>query len=164
MPSHSDIPLLPSLFSSFRHGQDPPSKWERSLHWPHLRRQGHPQERRRGGLLPRYVFSSIPPSFPPSLPHTICVLDDKSCHRPPLLTRPSFPPSLPRSLFLGLGANLAGVTPEKAIKLAANDLLREALELPDGTLPLHREMMAGAGMKGGREGGSEEGHSMRRKN
>lgn len=24
----------------------------------------------------------------------------------------------------GLGANLAGVTPEKAIKLAANDLLR----------------------------------------
>jgi hypothetical protein len=41
---------------------------------------------------------------------------------------------------------LAGVTPEKAIKLAANDLLREALELPDGTLPLHREMMAGAGM------------------
>lgn len=47
--------------------------------------------------------------------------------------------------YRGLGANLAGVTPEKAIKLAANDLLREALELPDGTLPLHREMMAGAG-------------------
>lgn len=86
-------------------------------------------------------------------------------------------------LSIGLGPNLAGVTPEKAIKLAANDLLRwdcleglfcwpigtndgtlsdltfflilfvivwslyyrEALELPDGTLPLHREMMAGAG-------------------
>ena len=76
-----------------------------------------------------------------------------------LLTDP-LPPSLPPSLtlsFPGLGANLAGVTPEKAIKLAANDLLREALELPDGTLPLHREMMAGAGKKGGREGGREGG-------
>ena len=32
-----------------------------------------------------------------------------------------------RSLYKGIGANLVGVTPEKAIKLAANDFFREQL-------------------------------------
>lgn len=47
--------------------------------------------------------------------------------------------------YRGLGANLVGVTPEKAIKLAANDVLREHLTLCDGRLPLEREIIAGAG-------------------
>ena len=48
-------------------------------------------------------------------------------------------------MFQGLGANLVGVTPEKAIKLAANEYLREKLGEDEGPLPLHYEMLAGAG-------------------
>jgi solute carrier family 25 aspartate/glutamate transporter 12/13 len=47
--------------------------------------------------------------------------------------------------YKGLGANLVGVTPEKAIKLAANEYLREKLGEDEGPLPLHYEMLAGAG-------------------
>merc|ERR1712146_301951 len=50
-----------------------------------------------------------------------------------------------RGFYKGLGPNLVGVTPEKAIKLAANDLFREAMEKPDGSLSLGAEMAAGAG-------------------
>lgn len=45
----------------------------------------------------------------------------------------------------GLAPNLVGVTPEKAIKLAANDVFREYLEKPDGSIALHHELLAGAG-------------------
>lgn len=48
-----------------------------------------------------------------------------------------------RAMYKGLGANLVGVSPEKAIKLGANDFFRETLELPDGSLPLSRQIMAG---------------------
>jgi len=51
----------------------------------------------------------------------------------------------PRALYRGLAANLIGVTPEKAIKLAANEVFREALENPDGSIALHNEILAGAG-------------------
>lgn len=49
--------------------------------------------------------------------------------RPSMINRPTFPLTqmyvlCMLCLYTGLGANLAGVTPEKAIKLAANDLLR----------------------------------------
>jgi len=47
--------------------------------------------------------------------------------------------------YRGLGANLVGVTPEKAIKLAVNDILREKLTHTDGTLSIEREILAGAG-------------------
>ena len=147
-----------------RHGQNPPAIRLHPLHRPGLRRPGHLEKRRRGGLLPRYVhplfdppthpptssFSSSthPPTHPPlpsppfhpTYPST-CSFSEFSSPTHPPTHLPTYPPKKP----IGLGANLAGVTPEKAIKLAANDLLREALELPDGTLPLHREMMAGAG-------------------
>eukprot|EP01135_Chromosphaera_perkinsii_P001149 Nk52_evm6s159 gene=Nk52_evmTU6s159 len=48
-------------------------------------------------------------------------------------------------LYRGLGPNLVGVTPEKAIKLAVNDYLREKLEGKNGELPLYAEIAAGAG-------------------
>jgi len=48
------------------------------------------------------------------------------------------------SMYKGLAPNLVGVTPEKAIKLAANDLFREKLTLDDGSLSLPRQMLAGA--------------------
>lgn len=35
------------------------------------------------------------------------------------------------------------ITPEKAIKLAANDFFRHKLTTKDGKLPLQREMLAG---------------------
>jgi len=46
--------------------------------------------------------------------------------------------------YSGLGANLIGVTPEKAIKLAANEFFRELFEKEDGSIALHHEMVAGA--------------------
>jgi len=46
--------------------------------------------------------------------------------------------------YRGLGANLVGVTPEKAIKLAANEFFREHLEKDDGSITLQNEMIAGA--------------------
>lgn len=46
--------------------------------------------------------------------------------------------------YSGLGANLIGVTPEKAIKLAANEFFRELFEKDDGSIALHHEMVAGA--------------------
>ena len=39
--------------------------------------------------------------------------------------------------------NILLITPEKAIKLAANDYFRHKLTRSDGKLPLHREMVAG---------------------
>lgn len=48
-------------------------------------------------------------------------------------------------LYRGIGANLVGVSPEKAIKLAVNDLLRDSLTDADGNLPMHKQIIAGAG-------------------
>ena len=48
-------------------------------------------------------------------------------------------------LYRGLGPNLVGVIPEKAIKLAANDALRELLSDADGKLTLGKEVLAGGG-------------------
>ena len=48
--------------------------------------------------------------------------------------------------YRGLGANLIGVIPEKAIKLAANEYFREMLEQPDGSIRLHHEVIAGIGL------------------
>jgi len=50
-----------------------------------------------------------------------------------------------RAFYRGLSANLIGVTPEKAIKLAANEFFREMLEEEDGSITLIREVMSGAG-------------------
>jgi len=49
----------------------------------------------------------------------------------------------PRALYRGLAANLIGVMPEKAIKLAANEYFRERLEREDGSIALHHEVLAG---------------------
>ena len=51
-------------------------------------------------------------------------------------------------MYRGSAVNILLITPEKAIKLAANDFFRHKLTRPDGTLPVLREMMAGgsAGM------------------
>lgn len=50
-----------------------------------------------------------------------------------------------RALYRGLVPNLVGVTPEKAIKLAVNEYLREMYEHDDGSIDLHHEILAGAG-------------------
>eukprot|EP00949_MAST-11_sp_MAST-11-sp1_P001643 g1643.t1 len=48
-------------------------------------------------------------------------------------------------MYKGLGANLVGVSPEKAIKLGANDLFREMLtDKKTGQLGLGSQIMAGA--------------------
>jgi len=51
-------------------------------------------------------------------------------------------------MYRGSAVNILLITPEKAIKLAANDFFRHKLTKPDGSLPVLREMMAGgsAGM------------------
>lgn len=46
--------------------------------------------------------------------------------------------------YKGLTPNLVGVTPEKALKLAVNEAMREALERPDGSISLLSEIAAGA--------------------
>lgn len=46
-------------------------------------------------------------------------------------------------MYKGSAVNLILITPEKAIKLAANDYFRNKLTKKDGTLPIYREMMAG---------------------
>jgi len=46
-------------------------------------------------------------------------------------------------MYRGSGVNILLITPEKAIKLAANDYFRHKLTRPDGTLPVTREMAAG---------------------
>jgi solute carrier family 25 aspartate/glutamate transporter 12/13 len=46
-------------------------------------------------------------------------------------------------LYRGLLPQLVGVSPEKAIKLTANDFMRDTLRSIDGTLPLYRECIAG---------------------
>lgn len=45
--------------------------------------------------------------------------------------------------FLGLPPQLVGVSPEKAIKLTANDTMRDLLRSKDGSLPLWKECIAG---------------------
>lgn len=45
--------------------------------------------------------------------------------------------------YRGITANLIGVTPEKAIKLAVNDGLREYWTKPDGSVPLFKAIVAG---------------------
>jgi len=51
-------------------------------------------------------------------------------------------------MYRGSGVNILLITPEKAIKLAANDFFRYKFTRADGTLPVLREMAAGgsAGM------------------
>ncbi|XP_026735673.1 mitochondrial glutamate carrier 1-like [Trichoplusia ni] len=46
-------------------------------------------------------------------------------------------------MYRGSAVNILLITPEKAIKLAANDMFRYYLSLADGSLPMHRQMMAG---------------------
>ena len=46
-------------------------------------------------------------------------------------------------MYRGSAVNLLLITPEKAIKLAANDFFRHKLTTKEGKLPIHREMMAG---------------------
>jgi len=46
-------------------------------------------------------------------------------------------------MYRGSAVNILLITPEKAIKLAANDYFRHKLTKPDGKLPVTREMMAG---------------------
>lgn len=46
-------------------------------------------------------------------------------------------------MYRGSAVNILLITPEKAIKLAANDYFRHRLTKPDGTLPISREMLAG---------------------
>lgn len=45
--------------------------------------------------------------------------------------------------YRGLFANLIGVIPEKAIKLAANEYFRELFERDDGSIALHHEVLSG---------------------
>jgi len=46
-------------------------------------------------------------------------------------------------MYRGSAVNILLITPEKAIKLAANDYFRHRLTTRDGKLPVHREMLAG---------------------
>ncbi|XP_026332217.1 mitochondrial glutamate carrier 1-like isoform X2 [Hyposmocoma kahamanoa] len=46
-------------------------------------------------------------------------------------------------MYRGSAVNILLITPEKAIKLSANDMFRYYLTLPDGTLPIFRQMLAG---------------------
>ncbi|CAH0596358.1 unnamed protein product [Chrysodeixis includens] len=46
-------------------------------------------------------------------------------------------------MYRGSAVNILLITPEKAIKLAANDMFRYNLTLPDGSLPIYRQMVAG---------------------
>lgn len=46
-------------------------------------------------------------------------------------------------MYRGSAVNILLITPEKAIKLAANDYFRHKLTTKDGRLPVQREMMAG---------------------
>jgi len=46
-------------------------------------------------------------------------------------------------MYRGSAVNILLITPEKAIKLAANDYFRHKLTRPDGKLPVSREMIAG---------------------
>merc|ERR1719507_1200312 len=48
-------------------------------------------------------------------------------------------------MYRGSGVNILLITPEKAIKLAANDYFRHKLTTADGRLPVQREMVAGGG-------------------
>ncbi|KAI9168520.1 mitochondrial aspartate-glutamate transporter agc1 [Blastocladiella emersonii ATCC 22665] len=48
-----------------------------------------------------------------------------------------------RGLYSGLGPQLIGVAPEKAIKLTVNDLVRSILTPDHGTIPLWAEILAG---------------------
>lgn len=50
-----------------------------------------------------------------------------------------------RGLYSGLGPQLVGVAPEKAIKLTVNDLIRGKTTNPDGSIPLWAELVAGGG-------------------
>jgi len=46
-------------------------------------------------------------------------------------------------MYRGSGVNILLITPEKAIKLAANDYFRHHFKTADGKLPITREMLAG---------------------
>lgn len=50
-----------------------------------------------------------------------------------------------RGMYSGSGVNILLITPEKAIKLTANDYLRHLLTDRNGRISLPREMASGAG-------------------
>ncbi|RNA18309.1 mitochondrial glutamate carrier 1-like [Brachionus plicatilis] len=49
-----------------------------------------------------------------------------------------------RGMYKGSGVNLFLITPEKAIKLVANDGFRYMLKSKDGSLPMYKQILAGA--------------------
>jgi solute carrier family 25 (mitochondrial glutamate transporter), member 18/22 len=49
-----------------------------------------------------------------------------------------------RGMYKGSSVNLLLITPEKAIKLVANDGFRYLLKKNDGSLPVYRQVLAGA--------------------
>eukprot|EP01112_Ceratiomyxa_fruticulosa_P020504 TRINITY_DN6998_c0_g2_i1.p1 TRINITY_DN6998_c0_g2~~TRINITY_DN6998_c0_g2_i1.p1 ORF type:complete len:304 (+),score=34.64 TRINITY_DN6998_c0_g2_i1:273-1184(+) len=51
----------------------------------------------------------------------------------------------PRALYKGISANLVGVTPEKALKLAVNDFLRQKIQGNNPHITFTQEILAGAG-------------------
>jgi len=48
-----------------------------------------------------------------------------------------------RGMYSGSAVNILLITPEKAIKLVANDVFRQVLKTKDGALPMHRQILAG---------------------
>ena len=67
----------------------------------------------------------------PLVPALTCIVIDTCMFR------------LSKIYSFGLLPQLVGVSPEKAIKLTANDFMRDTLRSIDGTLPLYREIIAG---------------------
>jgi len=49
-----------------------------------------------------------------------------------------------RGMYSGSAVNILLITPEKAIKLVANDFFRHQLKTENGLLPMHRQILAGA--------------------
>jgi len=109
------------------------------------------------GLLPRVINGGIAGIvgvicvFPIDLVKTRMQNQSKAVGQPPVYINiwdcavKTFRGSGFRGMYSGSAVNILLITPEKAIKLVANDLFRQSLKTKDGSLPMHRQILAGAG-------------------
>ncbi|CAF0780554.1 unnamed protein product [Adineta ricciae] len=109
------------------------------------------------GLVPRIINGGIAGIvgvicvFPIDLVKTRMQNQSKAVGQPPLYKNivdcaiKTFRGGGFRGMYSGSAVNILLITPEKAIKLVANDVFRQALKTKDGSLPVHRQILAGAG-------------------
>ncbi|CAF0993283.1 unnamed protein product [Adineta steineri] len=107
------------------------------------------------GLLPRIINGSIAGISSTAATYPLDLIKTLMQNQSKVVGKPSYYKNIldcalkifqsegVRGMYRGCAVNAALITPEKTIKLVANDAFRQLLEAKDGSLPMHLQVLAG---------------------